>query len=157
MGVYYYGSHSITFTKIVTGTDTRIVKNSWVDFHLVPSTRPYLAIPKTQSIFVQLPRSNKVLDLTNSLTREKIFEGSTGSWEFYIDLDKWGDWTDAIEALEDYFDGSEILVQFDDDNSKTTYSGMIFISSNTPTDDYPTIKLDYDLNFTLKYGSDVVS
>ncbi len=146
MSVYYYGSHSITFTKIVTGTNTRIVKNSWVDFHLIPSTRPYLAIPKINNIFVKLPRSNKVLDLTNSLTKSRIYEGSYGSWEFYLDTDQWNSWAEAIDELEDFFDGSEFEICFNAEPNRT-YSGIIFISNYSPEDQYSKIKLDYDITW----------
>ncbi len=146
MAIYYYGAHSITFTKTITGTNQTVVKNSWADFHLVPSARPFLEIPKVQTIMVKLPRSNKILDITNSLNPNQAFEGSTGSWEYMIDLDKWNSWTEAIDALEDYFDGSEFSISLDD-NPNMVYSGMIFLSDYTPDAEFSKVKLEYDLTW----------
>ena len=155
MAVYYYGSHSITFEKIQIGSNDRIVKNSWVDFHLVPSTRHFLEIPKVQTILVKLPRSNKILDLTNSLNPNLVFEGSTGTWDFMIDHDRWSNWTEALDVLEEYFDGSEFIVRFDD-NPSVYYNGALFVSNYTPGQDYSTISIDYDLTWKDVQISEVV-
>lgn len=74
----YNGEHSITF-----GT-----KNSWTDYHMIPTSRPIISPPKPKRITVDIPGTNGYLDLTTALTGGVIpLNRRTGQWNFVIDPD----------------------------------------------------------------------
>ena len=59
--------HSITFGD----------KNTWDDWHLIPSKRPSFNPPNVKSQYVDIPGGNGVLDLTESLTGYPLYNTRT--------------------------------------------------------------------------------
>ena len=147
MSIVYNKSHTITFTK------DGVEKNSWTDFHMVPSFRPYVVPPPPKFIFVNLPRSNTILDLTTALTNGVTFDVSEGDWEFYIDHDLWNSWSDSYDAISDFFDGSNFTAKLDDQKDYDYY-GQIYVSNYIPGEDHSRVTLHYIFDVNL-YGSDV--
>jgi len=141
MSVVYDGIHSITFIR----EDDSIVRNTWGDFHLVPAARPHIEPPPAQVKMLSLPRSNKILDLTNALTRDVIYDAREGDWEFYIDHDKWKDWTKSFDAYADYFDGS-VFYLFLDDEPNYIYHGRVYVADYKPDASYSKIRIHYNLD-----------
>ena len=141
MSVSYSGIHSITFFK----NDDSSFKNTWGDFHMVPTSRPYITPPPAQIKMVSLPRSNKILDLTNSLTRNVTYEAREGDWEFYIDHDKWEDWTQAFDDISDYLDGSVFHVIMADE-PLYSYNGRVYVSDYSPESNYSKFRVHYTLD-----------
>lgn len=144
MAIYYNGKHSITFTRISDG----VVKNTWRDLYLVPSTRPSIAPPNPKIQMIVLPRSNVVLDLTNSLSKNIIYEGCEGKWDFYIDHDRWPHWADAFDAIGGFFDGTMFRVTLEDD-PENYYTGIIKINGYSPDASYSKVTIDYNLNWYM--------
>lgn len=142
---YYSERYSISFKRL----KDNLVKNSWINFYLIPSQRPSVTPPKPNLIFVQIPLSNKIVDLTTSLG-PVTYEGSEGSWEFYIDHNLWETWYGAKAALEDYFDGSafrvRLLNKIDDENG-LDYIGTLKVESYAPGSDYSKVRIGYNLNY----------
>ena len=66
--------HSITFGD----------RNTWDDWHLIPSTRPLFNPPDAKTHYVDIPGANGQLDLIESLTGYPLYENRTGSIEFYV-------------------------------------------------------------------------
>ena len=66
--------HSITYGE----------KNTWDDWHLLPSTRPLFNPPPTKTKQVDIPGANGAIDLSESLTGYPVYENRTGSTEFYV-------------------------------------------------------------------------
>lgn len=145
MSVVYDGIHSITFIR----EDDSIVRNTWGDFHLVPAVRPHIEPPPAQVKMLSLPRSNKILDLTNALTRDVIYDAREGDWEFYIDHDKWEDWTKSFDAYADYFDGS-VFYLFLDDEPNYIYHGRVYVADYKPDASYSKIRIHYNLDPLVK-------
>lgn len=151
MSIYYNGAHSITFKKWNDlHTYFVSIKNTWRHLHMVPSSRPFVILPNPRIQFANLPRSNKILDLTNSLTTSETYEAREGDWEFIIDHDKWSDWTESFDALSDFFDGSMFKVVLDDQEN-CEYSGRVYISNYTPNSDYSIATIHYTLDAECEY------
>lgn len=65
-------------------------KNTWDDWHLIPTSLPVIAPPKERLIQVKVSGRDGKADLSHSLTGGPIFENREGSWSFYLDNDYWG-------------------------------------------------------------------
>lgn len=150
MGVYYNGIHSIEFLRLDGSSNEW--KNTWDDFHLVPTSRPYIANPDPKYQIVQLPNMNDRIDITNRLPEGILYGMRTGEWEFLIDHDKWTSWSDCYRALVQYFHGFRFAVNLTDrgsaDNQKA-YVGRITIRSYAPGNDYSKIIIQYQLEKDL--------
>lgn len=58
--------------------------NTWVNWHLIPSSRPVVNPPGVTTSFVDLPGRDGALDLTDYLTGGPVLGQRQGSWEFYV-------------------------------------------------------------------------
>lgn len=145
MSVYYNGSHSITFIRI----NDDLSKNTWNDFYLVPSEKPYVDPPKPEFKYVNLPRSNKIIDLTESLTGTVDYEASEGSWKFYIDHERYSNYHTILEELGKFFDGTMFRIIIDDEPG-ADYTGTVSVESYDPENNYSTVTLAYSLNWYVE-------
>lgn len=89
-------------------------KNTWDDWHIVPSSRPLIAAPKVKTSFVSLPGGDGGLDLTEVLAGRPTYERRTGSWEFIV-MNDYGDWASRYSEIMAYLQGKEYSIIFDDD------------------------------------------
>ena len=140
MSITYYGAHSITFIR----KRDHAIRNSWRDFHLVPSKKPVVTVPEVASVMIQLPRSSKVIDATNILSNKRLFGLSEGEWEFIIDDSKWEHWAYALDAADMYFDGTEFEL-FLNDAPSIIYDGVLKISNYSPGQENSSITIAYTL------------
>lgn len=75
--------HSLTFTY--TNADgNQEQKNTWVDWHMIPSSRPSFAMPELKKYSQDIPGGNGEIDLTYSLTGYPAYKNRTGSIEFIV-------------------------------------------------------------------------
>ena len=65
--------HSITFGS----------KNTWEDWHLVPTSRPLFLPPKQKKSITDIPGGDGVLDMSEALTGYPVFNNREGSFEFH--------------------------------------------------------------------------
>lgn len=143
MSVYYDGSHSVTFYYTDNGSYYK--KNTWDDFHLVPASRPYVVAPSPNIQLVTLPRSNNVLDVTNALSRDIVYNAREGDWEFYIDHDKWNSWMEAFDTIGDVLNGRAFKIVLED-QPDIRYTGRINLSSYNPGGDYSRVSIHYNID-----------
>lgn len=152
--------YSILFDK--SGEETR--KSTWNDFHLIPSSKPDVALPQRAYKYVDVPGRSGALDFTNYLTSEPVYSDRTGQWEFIlvyeynrIKIDRHSFITRRNELL-DYFDGSEMQVRLSvDDSGDWTrtdwdlviptyyYKGRVYVSGFTPGEQNTSVTLSYRL------------
>ena len=66
--------HSMTFGD----------KNTWDDWHLVPTSRPTFSFPSIKTQSVDIPGANGKIDLTEALTGYPAYNNRTGSFEFMV-------------------------------------------------------------------------
>lgn len=89
-------------------------KNTWDDWHIVPSSRPLVAAPTVKTSFVSLPGGDGSLDLTEVLAGRPTYERRTGSWEFIV-MNDYGDWATRYSEIMAYLQGKEYSAILDDD------------------------------------------
>lgn len=148
MDVVYNGQHSICFwKKTFDGAEYDIDDPmfTWDDFHLIPSSRPSISIPKANYSMAIIPNSNKRINITDYLLGGLTFDSRTGEWQFYIDHNQWPDWTSAHYDLEEYFNGSKMLVSLDD-GTDGIYEGRVSLTAYDPGENYSTVTIGYDLD-----------
>lgn len=59
-------------------------KDTWNDWHLIPSARPQVSFPPVRTKYVDIPGMDGQLDLTEALTGGPLYGNRTGSWSFVI-------------------------------------------------------------------------
>lgn len=153
MSIAYNGEHGISFWRKSFIDSTFVIgdryatenpKFSWDDFHLIPLERPFIASSKPNHAIVPAPNSSKRFLVTDYLSGGLTYESRTGTWDFALDHDQWGNWVTAHQAIEEYFNGSRMLVALNDDPTKI-FEGRTMLKDYSPGDDYSTVKIGYDL------------
>lgn len=124
--------HSITFGD----------KNTWDDWHLVPSSRPLVNPPITKTEYVEIPGADGSVDYTEILGGVK-YRDRTGSWEFIV-MNGYADWTTTYSNILEYLHGKKMKVWLEDDpyfyyNARLSVNGW----NSSPSDGYSKITIDY--------------
>lgn len=100
--------HSITF-----GT-----KNTWDDWHLIPTTRPVFNPPTVKASTIDLPGGDGVLDLTEFIAGRPLYNNRTGSFEFIADND-FMRWEELYSEILNYLHGRSLKAVLEDDPATT--------------------------------------
>ena len=149
MDLVYSGEHSINFYDVKANTITE--KNTWKDFHLIPSERPSIAIPSPNLRMIAIPGTNKRVDVTDYHVGGLTFGSRTGSWEFYIDHDQYSSWVNAYDSIVKFLHGKELYVALADD-PMIYYKGVMSVSSYISGSNYSKITIQYDLDYDITVG-----
>lgn len=88
-------------------------KNTWDDWRLIPTSRPVFLPPDVKKVLVDLPGSDGVIDLTESLTGYVKYGNRKGSFEFRVHTKR--DWVDVYSTIMDYLHGQKMKIILDDD------------------------------------------
>lgn len=148
-------------------------KNTWTDWHLIPSSRPYIEMPTIKEKSVEIPGRNGVIDLTTFLTGSPTYGNRKGSWEFYVanefflsslafddsqnpkrgsneGEDDGGDekdtgeiWAKNLRKIVKYCHGKVLTVALED-HPDHRYRGRLKVSYK-PQKDYSMVTIEYDL------------
>lgn len=112
--------HSLIFDTVATlnsqthtfgGPDS---KNTWNDWHLIPSKRPTVASPGVETNMVQIPGRSGSLDMSEYLTGGIVYGDRSGSWEFIVDNDH-ERWVTIKDKIMEYLHGKHLFVVLEDD------------------------------------------
>lgn len=125
--------HSITFGD----------KNTWDDWHLIPSKRPSFNPPTVKSQYVDIPGGNGVLDLTESLTGYPLYNTRTGSWEFYVE-NGFKPWDELYSEISNYLHGQKLRAILEDDPG-FYYEGRFTVDEWNSDSWWSTITISYDV------------
>ena len=109
--------HSITFGQLVSDNEgtTRISgKNTWDDWHLIPSSRPSVTLPEPNANMVDIPFRDGGLDISEAVTGYMTYKDRSGSWEFYIAND-YHYWVTLKQTITNYLHGRKMYVVLEDD------------------------------------------
>ena len=141
--------HSITFGE----------KNTWTDWHLVPSSRPVINPPKPKTQYVDIPGADGSIDLTESLAGRPVFSDREGSLDFIVlndfNVDGYSyNWIDVYTSIMQYLHGKHMRMVLDDD-PKYYYEGRFAVNSWKSDRSNSTITIDYVVG-PYKYGTDIV-
>ena len=102
--------YSITFTN--SNDETR---NTWSDWHLVPTSPPMVDPPEPYTNYVEVPgRHLGPIDLTEVLTGEPTFNNSQGSWGFISAIDTENRMELYLE-LKKFLHGQQMQIKFEED------------------------------------------
>lgn len=126
--------HSITF-----GT-----KNTWDDWHLIPTSRPVFNPPSVKTSLIEIPGGDGALDLTTSLAGRPLYRNRTGSIEFYVD-NEYRDWTVLYSEIMVYLHGQKMRAVLEDDPSYF-YEGRFAVNAWKSNKERSSITIDYDVN-----------
>lgn len=109
--------HSITFGNISAGSNgfsSISGKNTWDDWHLIPSSRPSVALPEPNTNYVDIPFRDGSLDISEAVTGYMTYKDRSGSWEFYIAND-YHNWVELKQEITNYLHGRKMFVVLEDD------------------------------------------
>lgn len=130
--------HSITFGE----------KNTWDDWHLVPSSRPVFLPPEQKVMQIDIPGGDGVINMSETLTGYPIYNNRKGSIEFIVMYgDGYGSWATRYSEIMDYLHGRSKRAILKDDDPFFFYEGRFFVSSwvSNPDGTGSRITIDYDL------------
>lgn len=127
--------HSVTFGN----------KNTWDDWHLIPTSRPVVPPPPFNSSEVAVPGMNGVLDLSDLLTGYPTFGNRSGSFQFYVDHDYWPNWMTAYSTIMAYLHGQRMEMILDDDPGYF-YDGRFSVSQWGSGKEYSTITINFSVH-----------
>ena len=89
-------------------------KHSYRDWGLLLKSRPVISPPSPKTVYVDIPGSDGVIDLTESLTGDVKFDNRTITCEFVV-LDARNRWSDIYSEIMDYLHGQQMKVRLDED------------------------------------------
>lgn len=124
--------------------------HSYRDFGLVPTSKPFVSLPKPKLEYIQIPGRQGEIDISESLTGEVIYEMRTGSFEFMVsDPEKW---KEVYKKLLTTVHGKKINLILDTEK-EFVYHGRVWVSEFKSDKNYSLITLDYKLE-PYKYSVD---
>ena len=132
--------HSVTFGE----------KNSWEDWHLIPTSRPVINPPEAKTMTIDIPGESGVLDLSESLTGYPLFKRRTGDIEFIVVNDfneivtVHQEWADAYSEIMNYLHNRTMEMQLEDD-PEWWYEGRFQVNSWKSEEFNSRITISYDL------------
>ena len=126
--------HSITFGE----------KNTWDDWHLIPSSRPIFNPPKPKTNYVDIPGANGHLDLSEVVSGEVVYEARTGSLEFIVDNGH-KEWHDLYSEIMNYLHGKTMRAVLEDDPT-FYYEGRFSVNQWKSEPHNSKITIDYTVN-----------
>ena len=88
-------------------------RNTWDDWHLIPSSRPVISPPEFITNFVEIPGKSGHLDLSTYLTGEPVYKARTGSIQFYVD-NYHEDWATIHDKIINYIHGKNLYMIMED-------------------------------------------
>lgn len=89
-------------------------KHSYRDWGLLLKGRPVISPPSPKTVYVDIPGSDGIIDLTESLTGDVKFDNRTIKCEFVV-LDARNRWSDIYSEIMDYLHGQRMRVRLDED------------------------------------------
>lgn len=119
-------------------------KNTWDDWHLIPSSRPVVNPPSVNEKFIDIPGRSGQLDLTESVFGRTVYGNSTGSWEFRVMNDYWP-WAVAYSTIMNYLHGQRYECSLDDEPEQK-FVGRLKVNEWKSDKNWSTIVIDYSLD-----------
>lgn len=139
--MYYDGTHSVTFI-----TRDGVSKNSWTDFHLVPSSRPVISLPEGEDFTEEVPGRDGKVDLQSIVRSQTVFKNRTGELEFIVDHenDDYRSWVVEKNDIVEFVHGKYLKMILADEPDYY-YEGKFFVTAWQNNSDWTTVTISYDL------------
>ena len=100
-------------------------KHTYRDWGLVLQSRPQISPPSPKYKMIQVPGSDRIIDLTQHLTGEVHYEPREIKFEFALLADR-SRWASLHSEILNYLHGKSIRIIFDDDPNYF-YSGRVTV------------------------------
>lgn len=126
-------------------------KNTWDNWHLVPTSRPYVAPPSIKTHYVDIPGGDSQLDLTTALAGRPLYGNRSGSWEFLV-MNDYQSWELLYSDILNYLHGQAFQVVLDDDPDYY-YEGRLSVGGWQSPKDWSRVTINYNLSpykFTIE-------
>lgn len=145
--------HSLTF---INGGAKR---NTWDDWHLIPTSRPVIEMPGIVTNYVDIPGASGSLDLTEALSGYPVYKDREGSIEFMIMhtlLDSsagenlgyraltTGAWALLVNNIASFLHGKKLRMLYEDEPGEC-YEGRFAVSDVKSGDSCMTFSIEYHL------------
>lgn len=124
--------HSVTFDG----------KNSWDDWHLIPTSRPVIDQPKLQENYLEIPGVGGTIDISELLSNHPIYSDREGAIEFAVLHDYWRSWEETRTEIANHLAGRVIDVILEDDPSYF-YHGRCELERYSSEKDYSRVEIRY--------------
>lgn len=135
--------HSITFGD----------KNTWTDWHLIPTSRPLFTPPPLRSVTVDLPGVDGLVDISLMLNPTPMFGNRTGSNEFVV-MPGFKSWEILSSDIANYLHGKSMRAVLEDD-PLYFYSGSFAISNWRSNKSFSTLVIEYTVDPYKKLITDL--
>ena len=116
--------------------------HSYIDFGLVPTSKPVINLPSPKLNYLEIPGRHGSIDITESLTKEVIYEMRVGSFEFIVSNSK--KWDEIHSRLISLVHGKKVKIILDSEK-EYVYQGRMHVSEFKSDKNYSLITLDYKL------------
>lgn len=138
--------HSLIFQHSDNGTVT--TKNTWDDWHLIPSSRPSITQPTVNYKFVDVPGRDGSLDMSNYLTGAPSYSDRTGNISFYVANENeygasYGNWATRKSEIATFLDGRKQLKMILEDDPNYYYLGRCYMKDWQPGENFSTVTIEY--------------
>lgn len=147
----YNGEHSLTFIT----EDGSESKNTWEDWHLIPTSRLVVAQAGVSTNFIEIPGRGDPVDLTEYLTGKPIYGPRNGAWEFAID--NFHEYWEAIRMnIVNFIHGKRMRVILSDIPTRY-WEGRFTVDNWQPGEDFSHININYVLdvhNYSIYENAD---
>jgi hypothetical protein len=130
--------HAIKFTNAANTT-----KDTWTDWHIVPTSRPVVNPPEANIIMDMIPGATEALDTSEAVGDMVTYGTRSGSWEFYV-VNKTL-WATVYSTIMNFLQGQLMKVQLTDDPGYY-YTGRCQVNDWQSDPDASRITIDYTLN-----------
>ena len=134
----YSGQHSLRIGD----------RHTWDDWHLIPTSRPLLAVPQPKTNFIEIPGAHGSLDYTEVHSGVKYY-ARAGSWEFIVAND-YGEWYNRKAEITNYLQGKVFQVIFTDD-PRYYITCRLAVNEWRSEKDWSTIVIDYYASDPYRY------
>ena len=125
-------------------------KNTWDDWHLVPTSRPVVSPPSVKTKTIDIPGGDGIIDLTESLTGYPVYNNRTFLQEFVVLndfcelVDTHEEWYSRYSDIMDYIHGQRMQLLLDDDE-EYYYEGRFSVNSWKSDKNYSHITIESSL------------
>lgn len=140
---------SITF---IDPENEVIKKNTWSNWHLVPTSRPLVNPPKPKTNYVEIPGADGALDYTEALSSTVHFGSREGTWEFYVAIHAleyseigFDGWYELYNDILNFLNGKKLKFTLDSEDNKYIWTGRFTLDSWDSSDKFTKIVIGYVL------------
>ena len=106
--------HSMIFTD----DNNNILRDTWIDWRLIPDERPSFSAPKQKTDYIDVPGMNGSIDMSETLTGFPLYNNREGSFSFYVDVDSFDSgvtWSDVKNDISNFLFGLKRRVYLRDE------------------------------------------